>query len=121
MSAFTEARDRKLGGLSVNLDPFFGTVRNKIFALAALYRIPTIYFYGYYAREGGLIAYGPDLADSYHQAGIYAAKIVRGTKPAELPVMQPVKFELVINLKAAKALGLAVPTTLLVRADEVIE
>ena len=119
--AFKEARDGKVGGLSVNLDPFFGTVRNKIFALAELYRIPTIYFYGYYAREGGLIAYGPDLADSYRQAGTYAAKIIRGIKPAELPVMQPTKFELVINLKTAKALGLTVPTALIVAADEVIE
>jgi ABC-type uncharacterized transport system substrate-binding protein len=119
--AFAEARDKKVGGLSVNLDPFFGTVRNKIFALADQYRIPTIYFYGYYAREGGLIAYGPDLADSYRQAGIYAAEIIRGKKPAELPVILPSKFELVINLKTAKALGLIVPTALLVDADEVIE
>ena len=119
--AFAEARDKKVGGLSVNLDPFFGTVRNRIFALADQFRIPTIYFYGYYAREGGLIAYGPDLADSYRQAGIYAAKIIGGKKPAELPVMLPTKFELVINLKTAKALGLTVPAALLVAADEVIE
>ena len=119
--AFKEARDKKVGGLSVNLDPFFGTVRNRIFALADQYHIPTIYFYGYYAREGGLIAYGPDLADSYRQAGIYAAEIIGGKKPAELPVMLPTKFELVINIKTAKTLGLTIPTTLLVRADDVIE
>lgn len=120
-TAFAEAKDSKAAGLSINLDPFFGTVRNKIYTLAAFYRIPTIYFYAYYAREGGLIAYGPDLADSYRQAGIYAAKIVQGAKVSDLPVMQPTKFELAINLKTAKALGLNVPAPLLATADEVIE
>lgn len=119
--AFAEARDKRIGGLSLNLDPFFGSRRDKIIELAAAHEIPTVYYYGYIAREGGLIAYGPDLADSYRHAGTYAAKILRGATPAELPIMQPTKFELVINLRAAKALGITVPYSLLARADELVE
>jgi putative tryptophan/tyrosine transport system substrate-binding protein len=119
--AFLAARQKKVTGLSIGLDPFFGTIRTKLIALAAAYAIPTIWYFGYIVKEGGLISYAPDLADAYRQAGIYAAKILRGAKPSELPVQLPTKFELVINLKTAKALGLTVPPTLLTRADEVIE
>jgi putative ABC transport system substrate-binding protein len=90
-------------------------------SLAAAYALPAIWYFGYTVREGGLMSYAPDLADGYRQAGVYAAKILRGAKPGELPVMQPTKFELVINLKTAKALGLNVPDKLLALADEVIE
>jgi ABC-type uncharacterized transport system substrate-binding protein len=119
--AFIAAKQRRAGALIVELDPFFGTVRAKLIALEATYALPTVWYYGYIVREGGLISYAPDLADAYRQAGLYASKILRGVKPAELPVMQPTKFELVINLKTAKALGLTVPPTMLTRADEVIE
>jgi putative ABC transport system substrate-binding protein len=90
-------------------------------SLAAAYALPAIWYFGYMVREGGLMSYAPDLADGYRQAGVYATKILRGAKPGELPVMQPTKFELVINLKTAKALGLNVPDKLLALADEVIE
>jgi ABC-type uncharacterized transport system substrate-binding protein len=119
-SAFMAAK-RQAGALIIKLDPLFGTVRAKMIELAATYALPTVWYYGYIVREGGLISYGPDFADGYRQAGIYAAKILRGAKPAELAVMQPTKFKLVISLKTAKALGLTVPLSLLGRADEVIE
>ena len=99
------------------------TVRQapRVVALAAKYRLPANYLYRLSANEGGLIVYGPDLADLYRRAGDYVDKILKGTKPSDLPVEQPTKFELVINMKTAKALGLTVPTSLLLRADEVIE
>ena len=93
----------------------------RVVALAAKYRLPANYLYRLSANEGGLIVYGPDLADLYRRAGDYVDKILKGTKPSDLPVEQPTKFELVINMKTAKALGLTVPTSLLLRADEVIE
>jgi putative ABC transport system substrate-binding protein len=120
-SAFAAAKERGVGGVSVDLDPFFGVARTKMMSLAAAYALPAIWYFGYTVREGGLMSYAPDLADGYRQAGVYATKILRGAKPGELPVMQPTKFELVINLKTAKALGLNVPDKLLALADEVIE
>ena len=95
--------------------------RERIIALAARYKLPVIYPYRYATREGGLISYGVDQVDLFRRTAAYIDRILRGTKPAELPVQAPVKFELAINLKTAKALGLTVPLTLQASADEVIE
>jgi ABC-type uncharacterized transport system substrate-binding protein len=95
--------------------------RAEITLLAARYRVPAVYWSGFFAELGGLISYGSDSIDQHRGAASYADRILKGAKPSELPVQAPVKFELVINLKAATALGLTVPATLLGRADEVIE
>ena len=95
--------------------------RNLIIKLAAQHRLPAVYNSRYWIAEGGLVSYGPDVLDQYRRTAGYVDRILNGTKPADLPVQAPTKYELVINLKTARALGLDVPSTLLARADEVIE
>jgi putative ABC transport system substrate-binding protein len=120
-SAFASLARRSAGALFVAPDPFFYNRRDRIIALAASSAIPAVDVRREFAAAGGLISYGTGLADTYRQVGAYAGRILKGDKPADLPVVQSIKFELVINLKTAGALGLTVPPALLTMADEVIE
>jgi putative ABC transport system substrate-binding protein len=120
-SAFESAARQRLPAIAVASDAFFNSRRAKIAALAARHTLPAMYTFRDYAVAGGLMSYGIDLADVYRHIGSYAGRILKGAKVAELPVIQPTRFELVLNLKTAKALGLTVPDKLLALADEVIE
>jgi putative ABC transport system substrate-binding protein len=120
-AAFTSLVQLRAGALAAVSDPFFYSRREKLLALSSRYAVPAIWEWREFADAGGLISYGPSLSGGWRSVGIYAGKILKGTELAELPVQQPTKSELVINLKTANALGLPVPQALLARADEVIE
>jgi putative ABC transport system substrate-binding protein len=120
-NAFTSLSQLRVGALLVGTSNMFRNRRERLAELAAQRRMPTIYQYREFAAAGGLISYGTSLTDAYRQAGIYTGRVLKGDKPADLPIMRPTKFELVINLKTAKALGLSIPSGVLAIADEVIE
>jgi putative ABC transport system substrate-binding protein len=120
-TAFAEFSQQRIAALLLGTDVFFLTRRDQIVALANRLRIATMYDLREYVVAGGLISYAPSIVEVYRQAGIYVAKVLKGAKPADLPVLQPTKFDLVLNLKAAKALGLTISNQMQLLADEVIE
>jgi putative tryptophan/tyrosine transport system substrate-binding protein len=119
--AFASLSRRRIGALLVGPDAFFMTQRQLLVAQSARHVVSTSYFRREFVQIGGLMSYQAKIDDAYHQVGVYVGRILKGEKPSDLPVLQPTKFELVLNLKTANALGLTVPASLLARADEVID
>ena len=119
--AFAKLHDAKASAVSVGAGPFTYTRRAQFIAQAARHAIPAIYENRETATAGGLMSYGTNVPGVYRQIGVYTGRVLKGEKPTELPILQPTKFDMVVNLKTAKALGVAMPTSLLLRADEVIE
>ena len=120
-AAFSTLVEQHAGALLVCASQFFNAVRQQLIILAARYALPAIFEWRDYAAAGGLMSYGTDLSEAYHQVGVYAARILKGEKPSDLPIVQSTKFEFVINLSTAKALHVEIPPTLSARADEIIE
>lgn len=120
-AAFANLVQLRAGALLVGSDPFLDAQREQIIGLAARHAVPAIFELPHFVAAGGLVSYGPSLFEAFRQMGIYTGKILHGAKPADLPVLQPTKIDLAINLKTAKALGLTIPQSLLLRADEVIQ
>jgi putative ABC transport system substrate-binding protein len=118
---FATSVQLRAAGIVISGDPFFNTRSEELAAMAVRYAVPAIYQFHEFAAAGGLASYGSNIRDTHREAGIYTSRILRGEKPADLPVQEPSKVELIINLKTAKALGITVPDTLIGRADEVIE